>query len=63
MNWEEAANAVADARRTLDAADHIANDIARILVGRLHRVSAYQLRALKRELRKFNIHTGSWSDE
>lgn len=53
--------AVADARTTLRAADHIADGIARLLVGRLRNgVSGYTLAKLKHELRDFNMTTKTW---
>ena len=53
--------AVKEARATLEAADSVATTLAALLAGRLRRVnSPYYLKQLKRELRDFNIHTGTW---
>jgi hypothetical protein len=60
MNTEDMRHAVQVANNTLAAADNVANDLARLLVGRLRRVSPYRLEQLKRELKNFNIHTGRW---
>lgn len=61
MGIDELREAVSDARSKLRSADRVADDLADLLVGRLRKgVSAYKLKQLKRELRDFNIHTGSW---
>jgi hypothetical protein len=53
--------AVRQAESTLTAADSVATDLAWLLRGRLRRVNrADHLRALKRELRDFNMRTGRW---
>ena len=63
MTPGEMRQAVISAKNTLQAADIVANDIAYCLKGRLRNVnSTYILAALKRELRDFNIHTGSWKE-
>lgn len=44
-----------------EVADSFAGDIASLIVGRLRRgVPTGTLARLKKELRDFNIHTGSW---
>jgi len=63
MNWDDFRQAFSAARNTMNQADHIANDIADMLDGRLKKVSGYRLAKLKRQLRDFNIHTGEWRDE
>jgi len=61
MNWSEANTAFEDAKRTLNRADDVATNLARILVGRLRKVySDSALADLKRELKDFNIHTSTW---
>lgn len=60
MNTADMQAAIADAKRTINAADNTANQIAEILPGRLRHVSRWTLQKLKRELRDFNIHTGKW---
>ena len=60
--WDRMRAAMAEAERTMAAADEQAATMGRILVGRLRHCSAYTLEQLKRELRKFNIHTGNWND-
>lgn len=62
--FDEMRQAVQEAKNTLDAADSVADDLARMLIGRLHRVqSSYTLAKLKRELRDFNMHTSSWKSD
>jgi hypothetical protein len=58
--WDEVRAAYYEAKNQLDAADSICNDMAEMLCGRLLKVSSYELKKLKRELRDFNIHTGVW---
>jgi hypothetical protein len=54
--------AVAQARSINNAADAAANNMAEVIRGRLRHVSWRNLKALKRELRAFNIHTGQWKE-
>lgn len=61
--WDLMRAAMNEARRVMNAADEYADQAARICVGRLRRVDAGTLRALKRELRDFNIHTGEWKGD
>lgn len=60
MTATEMREAIADARRTFDIADSYADDFAKNLQGRLHRVNPYLLKKLKRELQGFNMRTGEW---
>lgn len=53
---------VKDAEATLRKADNIANQMGRLIEGRLRHVNSYTLKKLKRELKSFNIHTGVWND-
>lgn len=59
---EEMQAALRDANATLYAADCVASTIARMLVGRLRRADCATLAKLKRELRDFNMHTGTWKN-
>lgn len=52
--------AMAEAHQVQRAADQHAGEMARILKGRLRRVSPAVLADLKRELQQFNAHTGRW---
>lgn len=61
--WDEMRKAISESENVMRAADSCAADAARILVGRLRRCAPYTLKALKRELREFNIHTGEWADK
>ncbi len=58
--YEEMREVVTRAKQTIEAADRVANDVAGLLRGRLHKVCDYNLKQLKRELRDYNIHTGTW---
>lgn len=56
--------AVSGAEMTLRAADNVATDLAYVLRGRLRQVKRTDhLRALKKELARFNSHTGEWSED
>jgi hypothetical protein len=61
MNHDELKAALADMRRTQNAADSVANTAAELIVGRLRKVSDYNLRQLKKELRAYNPHTQRWT--
>jgi hypothetical protein len=60
--FDEMRGAVAEAKQTLAAADSVAGEMASLLVGRLRcaTVRSWDLKRLKKELRDFNIHTGTW---
>ncbi|MFA6051530.1 MAG: hypothetical protein WC762_02965 [Methylobacter sp.] len=59
--FDQMLDAVNEAEQTLHAADSVADKMARLLVGRLRKVrSAWVLKALKRELADFNMHTQEW---
>lgn len=52
--------AVRDAEVTLDAANSVARQMASMLASRLRHCAPDDLARIKRELRNFNIHTGTW---
>ena len=61
--FDEMRSAIAEASETFSAADHVANQMADMLRGRLRKVRwVSTLRALKRELSDFNAHTGTWRE-
>lgn len=61
MNWLEVTTAFKKAREELSQADHIADDMAKLLIGRLRaQVNRYSCKALKRELRDFDMRTSTW---
>jgi len=62
MNITEMKAALDEAERTMRAADIAADQAARLLKGRLRRVSPYILKHLKKEMRDFNISTGRWKE-
>lgn len=55
--------AINEAQKTLSQADRVAQQMGRLLQGRLKNISPYVLEQLKRELRDFNMHTGKWRGE
>jgi len=62
--WTEIQRALAQARATNAAADMHAENMVRLLDGRLRTVKGYPgvraLARLKRELRDFDIRTSTW---
>lgn len=60
MRFDEMVEAVAEAKRTLSAADNQLCAMVELITGRLRNsnASGYYLKKLKRELKSFNIHTG-----
>lgn len=64
MTFTEAAEAIQDAKNTIYKAEGHADFMAGLLQGRLKalKISTSKLIELKKELRKFNIHTQSWSE-
>jgi hypothetical protein len=61
--FDEVWAAERQARDQLAAADNVAKNMARLLVGRLRHVHDERaLAALKRELQDFNIQTGKWKE-
>lgn len=60
MNYSEMRIALDTAKQTLKNADYCANDLAKMLIGRLRKVNCNQLDQLKRELKDYNMKTGHW---
>lgn len=65
MNFIEMEQAIREARQTMNAADHQAEVMVGLLLGRLRQAgtsysAAYALSRLKLELRDFNAHTKRW---
>jgi hypothetical protein len=58
--WDEMRAAFMEAEETVRSADAIINAMARMLCGRLGKVSPGYLKSIKRELKDFNIQTGRW---
>lgn len=58
--FDEMSAALTEAETTIRAADNVANRMAYMLRGRLRRVGVGPLKDLKKELRGFNAHTGTW---
>lgn len=59
--FDDMRRTVREAELTLRAADVVAGDMAQLLRGRLKSVEDIQcLKDLKRELTKFDSHTGKW---
>lgn len=63
MNWDDFRAAHNQAQLTIRQADSIAEDMARLLVGRLRKVgSDCTLKKLKRELAAYDAHTKRWKE-
>jgi hypothetical protein len=62
MMTHEMRRAIEEAKQTIRSADNCANDIAEVLHGRLRKVSDWNLKKLKAELKNYNMHTGRWKD-
>lgn len=58
--FDEMRRATQAAELQLIAADNTADDMVRILKGRLRKVRPWQLKELKAELKEFNSTTGKW---
>lgn len=58
--FDEMRRAVQESKEIMRAADVVAGDAARLIVGRLRHCSSGTLEQLKRELRDFNMQTGQW---
>jgi hypothetical protein len=60
--FDQMREAIREARSQIKAADSAVAEIASLIEGRLRTggVSPSVLKALKRELKGFNIHTGMW---
>lgn len=63
MTSDELNKALFNIEQQQRIADNAADVAARLLVGRLRHVSIWNLKKLKKELAKFNAHTGTWSDK
>ena len=62
MTITEMLGAVRAAKSELEAADTVAENLARLLIGRTRNVNSHWVLAeLKKELKSFNAHTGRWS--
>lgn len=64
MSFSQMEEALADARRTIQAGDRMTAQMANLVAGRLRKgnVSHSTLCELKRELAKYNMHTGRWTE-
>jgi hypothetical protein len=61
--FDDVRTAVEQAQFQLEAADSVATNMAKLLVGRLRRVNRHNaLAALKRDLQDYNIQTGKWKE-
>ena len=60
--FDQMRDAMQEAEQTIRAADQMSSQMARMLRGRLNHVSPMVLADLKRELKRFNAHTGQWRD-
>jgi len=54
-------SSINDARRTIENADESTERMCRLIIGRLRHVeSRFVLKEIKRELRDYNMNTGTW---
>lgn len=61
MTYTDMETALAEAERTLNICDSVATKLARLLVGRLRKVSSgHVLKQLKAELSNFDSRTCRW---
>lgn len=62
MDYDDVARAVRTARERVKMGDKIVREVSDLMAGRLRTadIPAHTLKELKRELRDFNIHTGTW---
>ncbi len=68
MRTSEMYAEINEARTTLHNADRVSESLLPLLVGRLRKTgtewnTTEALRALKRELRDFNMTTGTWNEK
>lgn len=64
MNYLDAMQAAEEAKKTQQAADAMLRRTAKLLRGRLQvaTIDDQTLCRLKRELAKYNMHTGEWKE-
>jgi len=60
MRWDDFFSAWEDAKRTAAQADRVVQEVAELLVGRLHKCHACDLAKIKRELQSFDARSGEW---
>ncbi len=62
LSWEEANEAVRDARITIRNMEDLTREMAAMIGGKLQsgNVSGFTLRRLKEELKRYNMHTNTW---
>lgn len=62
-NYDTVRAAMDEAKQTLDRADAVAESLARMLDGRLHKVrDSALLCRLKKQLQNYNMQTGRWNN-
>lgn len=62
MNFNEAKQAINEARETLNRGDYMIRVLAQMMAGRIRKadIGNNTLCALKRELANYNMKTGEW---
>ena len=60
MTFSQMSQAIADAEAVLQRADAYLDKMAGIVTKRIHNLSGYQLRALKKALSHYNTKTREW---
>lgn len=61
--WDELRAGLNQARELERATEHYASQMARMLRGKLHHCTSYDLEALKKELADYNMHTMKWRNK
>ena len=64
LTWDEANAMIEDAESTIREVEYKIQRMARLVGGKLEAncVSPYTLCKLKKELRRYNMHTNTWKD-
>jgi hypothetical protein len=61
--FDQMSNAISEAESLMKSVDKATESMAKLMVGRMRKVSCYRLKKLKRELKDFNMHTCKWKEE
>lgn len=59
--FDQMREALNEAKQVQRAAEQNAAEMGQLLIGNLRHCSDYTLRELKKELSRYNRHTGTWS--
>ena len=62
LKYQEMSQAMREAREIMRVADAYADDMCRMLDGRLRHCSTYALKQIKSQLKNFNSKQGVWKN-